>query len=298
MSFTTACGTCCFPQFVAPQILPGPTTVGLGIRTQYRAYEQDEDCYGVYYPSLTPAAGMVSWTSTNTSVATVSGGLVTSVSSGQTTIRANWSANNWDYQVTSLCDPETGACGGFQGGGGGDGSGQGRCTYDPVPTSDEATYTVAPPDHLVSQTDVWGPTTQTLTGTCATAYFMRQVLFQIVTSDQTGDLFCGYVNIKENYNSVTTNTCPTGQPQADSTCAQTNHGPGQFIETMTPGCGSANGPANCGYDINWTWYWCGDNTHSQTALATLTATVHRDDITFCGRSSLSDPAWPNGTAFR
>jgi hypothetical protein len=294
MSFTTACGTCCFPQFSYPQLLPGPTKVVVGDTTQFRAYEQDSDCYGIPYPSLTPASGIVSWSTTNSSVATVSGGLASAVGPGAATIRANWSANNWDYQVTGPCDPETGICGGMDHGGGG-----GQCTYDPIPTSAESNYTVTPvPDHLVSLADVSGYTTQTPTGTCATQYYLRQVVFQLVSSDATGAVPVGYVNTKENYDSVTTNSCPTGQPQPDNTCAPTNYGPGQFIETMSTSCGSASGPANCGYDIQWTWFWCGNNTHSQAPLAALNATVHRDEVVFCGRSSLSDPPWPNGSAFR
>jgi hypothetical protein len=133
-----------------------------------------------------------------------------------------------------------------------------------------------------------------LTGTCATQYFMRQVGFQIVSSDSTGATAIGTVNIKENYDAVTTNTCGNGnQPQPDNTCAPTAAGPGRFIESMSTSCGSHNGPTDCGYGIDWRWYWCGDSRHSQTELAALDARVTRDAVVFCHRLI----SWPNGTPF-
>jgi hypothetical protein len=66
-----------------------------------------------------------------------SGGYVTAVRPGTATIQASWSANNWDYDDTGACDPVTGACGGYQGGGGG----QGQCTYDPIATQATADFT-------------------------------------------------------------------------------------------------------------------------------------------------------------
>jgi len=136
--------------------------------------------------------------------------------------------------------------------------------------------------------DQQGYTTQTPTGTCATQYYIRQADFQVVSSDASGHLPVGNVVVEERFDSVTTNTCGNGQPQASS-CAPTDNS-ATFIDSISPGCGSANGPANCGYDINWKWYWCGNG---QT-LASLTAQVRRDSVTLNGRST----AWPAGTAFR
>lgn len=146
------------------------------------------------------------------------------------------------------------------------------------------------PDHLVSFFDQAGYTNQTLTGTCATQYFIRQVAFQIVSSDGSA---IGTVNIKENYDVVTGNTCGNGQPQPDNTCSPTATGPGRFIESMSVDCGSQNGPPDCGYSIDWRWYWCGDSHHSTTELTALNARVTRDVVIFCHRLS----SWPNGTPF-
>jgi hypothetical protein len=160
--------------------------------------------------------------------------------------------------------------------------------------ADGQAHTVTPvPDHLVLFNDQPGYTNQTLTGTCTTQYFLRQAGFQIVSSDSTGAMNIGSVNIKENYENITTNTCGTGQPQPDSTCAPTGAGAGRFIESMSAGCGSANGPEECGYGLDWTWYWCGDSNHTQAALAALNDRVSRDSVTFCHRVD----AWPAGTPF-
>jgi hypothetical protein len=147
-------------------------------------------------------------------------------------------------------------------------------------TSNSKTFSVRVPDHLVVLADQQGYTTQTPTGTCATQYYIRQVQFQVVSSDATGHLPVGNVVVEERFDSVTTNTCGSGQPQASSCAATINTG--TFIDTISTGCGSANGPVNCGYDIAWKWYWCGNGTQGIQTLASLTAQVRRDSVTLTG----------------
>jgi hypothetical protein len=155
---------------------------------------------------------------------------------------------------------------------------------DPEPT--------VTPDHLVVLGDQQGYTTQTPTGTCAVQYFIRQVRFQVVSSDTNGALPVGNVVVEERFDSVTNNTCGNGQPQASS-CLPTIGG-GTFIDTISPNCGSVNGPPNCGYDINWKWYWCASVGQGIQTLASLTAQVRRDSVTLNGRPT----TWPAGTPFR
>lgn len=162
--------------------------------------------------------------------------------------------------------------------------------------SDNAPVGVAAsPDHLVVIDDRQGPTdvTNDQGGRCATLYFLRQVKLQVVSQDSNGAVPVGDVSVEEIFNSVTTNTCPNaGQPIASS-CKSTVSG-GTFIENVSPGCGSANGPANCGYDIEWKWYWCGNVNNGIVALTSFTAQVRRDSVTLNGRPT----AWPAGTIFR
>lgn len=151
----------------------------------------------------------------------------------------------------------------------------------------------AGPDHLVLLGDQQGYTNQLVGGgTCSSNFFMRQVQFQVVSSDQNGAASVGDVVVREVFDSTTTNTCGNGQPIA-SGCASTDIN-GTFIDTISTGCGAAAGPANCGYDINWSWHWCGRVNLPIVKLATLNAQVRRDSVTLNGRAG----AWPTGTAFR
>lgn len=143
MSFTTACGTCCFPHFSYGVITPVDQTVEVGASTQFQfnAKEQSADCYGVPYASETPASGYVVWSSSDTSVATInSSGVATTYSAGTTFISAHWQANNWEYVDHTPCDPETGICGGFQGGG----QPMGSCDYQPLTAEPQTTYSAKP----------------------------------------------------------------------------------------------------------------------------------------------------------
>ncbi|HXG06805.1 MAG TPA: IPT/TIG domain-containing protein [Nitrososphaera sp.] len=65
------------------------------------AFELRSDCYGFTYPVQQSA----SWSSSDSSVASVSGGQVTGISGGETTIRASWNSFS---SVTTQCNPGPG----------------------------------------------------------------------------------------------------------------------------------------------------------------------------------------------
>jgi hypothetical protein len=241
ISSSYACHMCCPNSVRNTWIDPVSLDMFSGDVTNFRGVERDSTCYG----GLTPPYYIGdSWTTDNSNVAGVSGigsdADVTAINSGTATVTAQWDV----YSYTSTYNFELG-------------------TYVCEESSEQAApntpVQVAPaPDHLIVLADQQGFTTQTPTGTCATQYFIRQIKFQVVSKDPN-PMAVGNVPVEEQFASVTTNTCGNGQPQA-SGCAPTvtdGTATGTFIESVSPGCGSANGPANCGYDINWAWYWCG-----------------------------------------
>lgn len=151
----------------------------------------------------------------------------------------------------------------------------------------------ASPDHLVLLADVQGFTNQLPNGgTFPAFYVIRQVQFQVVSQDSNGAAPVGDVVVRELFGSVSNNTCGNGQPTASGCESTTNSG--TFIDSITTGCGAVNGPANCGYDINWSWHWCGRINLPIVKIASLNAQVRRESVTLNGRSQ----AWPVGTAFR
>jgi len=127
---------------------------------------------------------------------------------------------------------------------------------------------------------------------CPNLFFLRQVQFQVVSQDSNGAAPVGNVVVRELFDSLSNNSCGNGLPMA-SGCAPTINN-GTFLENISPGCGSATGPANCGYDINWSWHWCGSVNSPLVKLASLNAQVRRDGVTLNGRSG----PWPPGTPFR
>jgi hypothetical protein len=89
LSSSYACVDCCPASFYDGWCDPGSATGYPGETTQFTAVEQDQNCYG---NSFEPFEVSASWSSQNTSVATVdSGGLATAQDEGSTLIRATWS---------------------------------------------------------------------------------------------------------------------------------------------------------------------------------------------------------------
>jgi hypothetical protein len=88
MSSSYACANCCPASFYDGWCDPA-SVVGLpGDTTQFRAWQQNEDCFGTLLEPFLRSAG---WSSLDTAVATVStGGLATAQDEGSTHIRANF----------------------------------------------------------------------------------------------------------------------------------------------------------------------------------------------------------------
>ena len=98
VSSTYACQNCCgdLPQSVF--ISPSQVDMQVGQSIAMSAFEQRVDCYG--FPYLVQVSA--SWSSNNSSVATVSGGQVTPQRAGQATIMASWNSFN---SVPTQCGP-------------------------------------------------------------------------------------------------------------------------------------------------------------------------------------------------
>lgn len=91
VSSNYSCQHCCTEGFVEGYISPSGVALEYGQQVQLRAYDVSQDCYGGL---VTTQAG-ASWSSSNTSAATVSGGLVTAVGAGEVTISARWNVTQY-----------------------------------------------------------------------------------------------------------------------------------------------------------------------------------------------------------
>src|SRR6185295_2418292 len=72
--------------FQESYVTPSSVTGTAGDSVTMSAFELHSDCYGYTYPMEQSA----SWSSSDAAAATVSGGLVTLIDAGQTTITATW----------------------------------------------------------------------------------------------------------------------------------------------------------------------------------------------------------------
>src|SRR6185295_6761459 len=86
ISSTYACQNCCGDFFQESYVTPSSVTGSTGDSVTMSAFEVHSDCYGFSYPMEQSA----SWSSSDAAAATVSGGLVTLIDAGQTTITATW----------------------------------------------------------------------------------------------------------------------------------------------------------------------------------------------------------------
>jgi hypothetical protein len=85
-----ACMSCCADSYVQAKVEPATSSVGVGGTTTYVAKEQRSTCNGqpAGWYNITPT-----WSSLNTSVATVSsGGAATGAAAGTTNVKATWTA--------------------------------------------------------------------------------------------------------------------------------------------------------------------------------------------------------------
>jgi hypothetical protein len=94
MSMTSACGLCCPDSFALLYLKPASTVAAVNQVKQFAPWERDVDCYGFPVDYQVPYSSVVTWDSSNTSVATCcdSNGNATAVGPGTTDIIAAWEA--------------------------------------------------------------------------------------------------------------------------------------------------------------------------------------------------------------
>jgi hypothetical protein len=100
ISSNYSCQNCCTDGFAHGYVSPPGVDFEIGQQAQFQAYEVYEDCYG--YLNTNQVSG--GWSSSNTSVVTVSGGLVTAKSIGDAYITASW--NVTESYIDGSCDGE------------------------------------------------------------------------------------------------------------------------------------------------------------------------------------------------
>jgi hypothetical protein len=140
----------------------------------------------------------------------------------------------------------------------------GKTCSDPLP------FLILVPHHLKVVADDTG-----VVSTCPNVV-ARRITFRVV--NQIGNIV-GKVPVKENFLSVSQNTCNNGQP-LPATCRVTDNDLGDFTDFITTNnCNS--GSVGCGYDITDLWEWCPPK-HKPVGLGKLIETVHSDKITVNG----------------
>lgn len=137
-------------------------------------------------------------------------------------------------------------------------------------------YEIRVPHHLRVLSDQFF----TITNCAYGAPVLRQIALEVV---DINNLPVGATQVRENFASITTNTCGNGSP-VPSSCDYTNYDlvNGRFIDNISVRCNTGTG--SCGYDIVDEWQWCPPNRPAVT-LATLTETVRVDGITVNGNST-------------
>ena len=108
ISSNYSCQSCCLTGYFRSYVSPSSSNVSVGTPVDFEVYEEDKDCYG--YVTLPYLQTFASWTSSNTSTATVnSSGTATTVGVGETTIRASWTAERYDLRFVPCSDFSPGA---------------------------------------------------------------------------------------------------------------------------------------------------------------------------------------------
>lgn len=96
ISSNYACQNCCGDSYNDSYITPSSVEIEVDGQVDFDVYQQDRDCYGVptgYY-RRTPWNGSTSWSSNNTSVATVNNSIARGLAAGNSTISATWTDFN------------------------------------------------------------------------------------------------------------------------------------------------------------------------------------------------------------
>jgi hypothetical protein len=105
MSSSYACVNCCPASCINTWIDPPSVTGFSGDTQQFTGFQQNEDCFGNL---LSPFSHSATWSSTNSSVATVnSTGVATAQNPGSTNIQGTWTAFLWDLNPNNTCTKTT-----------------------------------------------------------------------------------------------------------------------------------------------------------------------------------------------
>jgi hypothetical protein len=86
ISSNYSCQSCCTDGFLFGEVSPNSAELEFGDQVQLTAYETSQDCYG----NIVTSEHSANWSTSNTSVASVSGGLVTANGTGNVSISARW----------------------------------------------------------------------------------------------------------------------------------------------------------------------------------------------------------------
>lgn len=101
MSSSYACVNCCPASCINTWIDPPSVTGFPGDTQQFTGFQQNEDCFG---NQLSPFSQSATWSSTDSSVATVdSTGFATAQDVGNTNIDGTWTAFLWDLNPNNTC---------------------------------------------------------------------------------------------------------------------------------------------------------------------------------------------------
>jgi len=235
ISSTYACQNCCGDFFEGSYISPSSVELQVGGTATLHAFELHGDCYGYTYPMEQTG----SWNSSNPSVASVSGGQVTCIGAGQTTITATW---------TSYTSVPT-QCGGSGFNPGPVGGCCGSATF--FRSASATAEGVATPHHVRVLVDQAG-----FPADCPdSGLWVRQIKVQVVDINNN-DITSG--SVKESYSNLSANTCNNGTP-SPSPCEPLDTG-GQFLDSMGVSGNLCNSGiarnSGCGFTLTSTWSMC------------------------------------------
>jgi hypothetical protein len=191
------------------------------------------------------------WASSNTAVATVnnstSKGLTTAVGGGTASISATVTGFTYTYDHTLQ-----------------------ECFEHSKTLSASSTCDVRVPNHLQVISD-----TTAFIGACPSVV-LRQIKMKVV---DVNNQVVALVSIKENFVSISTNTCGNGQPQP-SACANTDNANSEFTDIITiNSCKTPGG--SCGYNLTDEWQWCPSGLPA-VDIGKLVDVVHANAITVNG----------------
>ena len=152
-------------------------------------------------------------------------------------------------------------------------------------TSNSKTFCVRVPHHLVVVSD---PPNLGVPNCAIGTPVARSITFRVVDSNGNS---VGAVQVKENFVSVSFNTCRADGMGPEPSPCQTTDTSARFTDNISVNCNIVNG--SCGYNTTDQWQWCPSGGQAVT-FATLTDVVHANQITVNGNAN----GFPSGTIIR